>query len=241
MWCVFNVNVLPYRWSLVGSDPGRESGGERKTAPGSARFFPAGTQKKQLCLVPELSLLSGFSVKKNTVLSTSFVRNQKKKILKLNLCFTLIAPWLRHTWWLLPLYLCVAVAQRHQGGVDDLSVHVWRLAFPVPDWLLGVDPVVQLISAPAPQHHLETKTGISPHVHVNRCQEKCWIYPFLLLFFPKHFQVISSLEVAYCVFYFFTLVPFFWWLSCGNIYIWRHSWWSVESCIAQHIGNFLRI
>lgn len=62
-----------------------------------------------------------------------------------------------------PGYLCVAVEQRHQGGVDDLPVGVGQLALPASDWLLGVDPVVQLVSAPAPQHHLQTQnTHISP-------------------------------------------------------------------------------
>lgn len=51
---------------------------------------------------------------------------------------------------MVPGYLCVAAVGRHQGGVDDLSIHVGRLAFPVSDWLLGVNPVVQLFSAPAP-------------------------------------------------------------------------------------------
>lgn len=189
MWCVLNVNVLPYRWSLAGDDPGRESGGGRKTAPGSAQFFPAGREKQtnKSTWIHCVWSLSGLSVKKKKSLSyrQNFCRESKKDILKLNLCFTLIAPWQRNTWWLLPLYLCVAVVQGHQGGVDDLSVHVGRLTFPVSDWLLGVDPVVQLISAPAPQHHLQTQYCISPHVCVYRRQEKCGSYPFFYCSFKE--------------------------------------------------------
>lgn len=58
-----------------------------------------------------------------------------------------------------PSYLCVAVVERHQGGVDNLSVGVGRLAFPVSDWMLGVNPVMQFLSAPAPQHHLQTQNS----------------------------------------------------------------------------------
>lgn len=54
-------------------------------------------------------------------------------------------------------YLSVAVVQRHQGGVDDLSIRVGMFALPAPDWLLGVNPVLQLLSVPAPQHHLQTQ------------------------------------------------------------------------------------
>lgn len=51
-------------------------------------------------------------------------------------------------------YLCVAVVKGHQRGVDDLSIQVSRLALPASDWLLRVNPVMKLISALAPQHHL---------------------------------------------------------------------------------------
>lgn len=54
-------------------------------------------------------------------------------------------------------YLCVTVIEQHHGGVDDLSIHVGRLALPVPEWLLGVNNLVELIFAPAPQHHLLAK------------------------------------------------------------------------------------
>lgn len=51
--------------------------------------------------------------------------------------------------------------ERHKGGVDYLSIHVCRLALPVVD-SLGVDSVVQLVSAPTPQHNLGdgTHTGM---------------------------------------------------------------------------------
>lgn len=52
-------------------------------------------------------------------------------------------------------YLRVTVIEQHQGGVDDLSIHVRSLALPVPGWRLGVNPLVELIFAPAPQHHLQ--------------------------------------------------------------------------------------
>lgn len=55
---------------------------------------------------------------------------------------------------LLSSYLCVAVVKGHQGGVDDFSIQVSRLALPACDWLLRVNPVMELISGPAPQHHL---------------------------------------------------------------------------------------
>lgn len=64
-------------------------------------------------------------------------------------------------------YLCVSVVERHQGGVDDLAIHVCRLTLPLPDWLMGVDPVVQLVSASAPQYPLQTQTWLG-FAHVNQ-------------------------------------------------------------------------
>lgn len=55
-------------------------------------------------------------------------------------------------------HLGMFAVQIHEGGVDDLSVHVSRSTFPASDWLLGEDPLVQLVSALAPQHPLQTQT-----------------------------------------------------------------------------------
>lgn len=52
----------------------------------------------------------------------------------------------------------MTVVEQHQGGVDDLAIHVGRLALPVPEWSLGVNPLVELVFALVPQHHLLAKT-----------------------------------------------------------------------------------
>lgn len=48
----------------------------------------------------------------------------------------------------------MTVVEQHQGGVDDLAIHVGGLALPVPEGRLGVNPLVELVLALAPQHHL---------------------------------------------------------------------------------------
>lgn len=54
-------------------------------------------------------------------------------------------------------HLFVAVVEQHQGGVDDLAVHVGGLALPAPEGRLGVNPLVELVLALVPQHHLLAK------------------------------------------------------------------------------------
>lgn len=41
--------------------------------------------------------------------------------------------------------------------MDDLAIHVGRLALPVPEWGVGVNPLVELVFALVPQHHLLAK------------------------------------------------------------------------------------
>lgn len=55
-------------------------------------------------------------------------------------------------------YLFVTVVEQHQGGVDDLAIHVGGLALPVPEGRLGVNPLVELVLALVPQHHLLAQT-----------------------------------------------------------------------------------
>lgn len=143
--------------------PGRGWGGGKKTTPRSVRAIPVGDaprrQSKQHLAnrsheVMILHALFVNFVSCNWMMCSSFI-DERFCSLILNFPTEHKSPG----WCVIVLragscYLFVTVVEQHQGGVDDLAVHVGGLALPVPEGLLGVNPLVELVLALVPQHHL---------------------------------------------------------------------------------------